>query len=109
MYKQLTSEQRYTISVLLSKGLKKKLSWIIKKDYGNNYPYYCVLHLFLNEIAPIQGSTIKIQLLSARFSLIITTFAIPELPQNSTKNKRGTTGYVQRLNIKELNFLRMFG
>lgn len=24
MYKQLTSEQRYTISVLLSKGLKKK-------------------------------------------------------------------------------------
>ena len=101
MYKQLPSEQRYTISVLLSKGFKK--------DYGNNYPYYCVLHLFLNEIAPIQGSTIKIQLLSARFSLIITTFAISELPQNSTKNKRGTTGYVQRLNIKELNFLRMFG
>lgn len=25
MYKQLTSEQRYTISVLLSKGLKKKI------------------------------------------------------------------------------------
>ena len=66
-------------------------------------------HLFLNKIAPIQGSTIKIQLLSAQFSLIITTFAISELPQNSTKNKRGTTGYVQRLNIKELNFLRMFG
>ena len=64
---------------------------------------------FLNEIAPIQGSTIKIQLLSARFSLIITTFATPELPQNSTKKKRGTTGYVQRLNIKELNFLKMFG
>ena len=28
---------------------------------------------------------------------------------NATKNKRGTTGYVQRLNIKDLNFLRMFG
>ncbi len=74
------------------------------KDYGNNYPCYCVLHLFLNKIAPIQGSTIKIQLLSARFSLIITTFAISVLPQNGTKNKRGATGYVQRLNIKELTF-----
>ena len=79
------------------------------KDYGNNYPCYCVLHLFLNKIAPIQGSTIKIQLLSARFSLIITTFAISELPQNITKNKRGTTGYVQQLIIKELNIPRMFG
>ena len=74
------------------------------KDCGNNYPCYCVLHLFLNKIAPIQGSTIKIQLLSARFSLIITTFAISVLPQNGTKNKHGTTGYVQRLNIKELTF-----
>lgn len=74
------------------------------KDCGNNYPCYCVLHLFLNKIAPIQGSTIKIQLLSARFSLIITTFAISVLPQNGTKNKRGATGYVQRLNIKELTF-----
>ena len=63
----------------------------------------------LNKIAPIQGSTIKIQLLSARFSLIITTFAISELPQNITKNKRGTTGYVQQLIIKELNIPRMFG
>ena len=62
----------------------------------------------LNKIAPIQGSTIKIQLLSARFSLIITTFAISELPQNITKNKRGTTGYVQQLIIKELNIPRMF-
>lgn len=26
-----------------------------------------------------------------------------------TKNKHGTTGYVQWLNIKDLNFLRMFG
>ena len=48
-------------------------------------------------------------LFSARFSLIITTFAISELPQNITKNKRGTTGYVQQLIIKELKFLRMFG
>lgn len=74
------------------------------KDYGNNYPCYCVLHLFLNKIAPIQGSTIKIQLLSARFSLIIPTFVPSVLPQNGTKNKRGTTGYVQQLNIKELTF-----
>lgn len=48
-------------------------------------------------------------LLSARFSLIITTFAISEPPQNSTKKKRGTTGYVQQLIIKELNIPRMFG
>lgn len=74
------------------------------KDYGNNYPCYCVLHLFLNKIAPIQGSKIKIQLLSARFSLIIPTFVPSVLPQNGTKNKRGATGYVQRLNIKELTF-----
>lgn len=32
-----------------------------------------------------------------------------ELPQNSTKKKRGTTGYVQQLIIKELNIPRMFG
>lgn len=63
----------------------------------------------LKKIAPIQGSTIKIQLLSARFSLIITTFAISELPQNGTKNKRGTREYVQQLIIKELNIPRMFG
>ena len=63
----------------------------------------------LNKIAPIQGSTIKIQLLSVRFSLIITTFAISELPQNGTKNKRGTREYAQQLIIKKLNFPRMFG
>ena len=62
----------------------------------------------LNKIAPIQGSTIKIQLLSARFSLIITTFAISELPQNSTKNKRGTREYAQRLNIKNVKIVRGF-
>ena len=45
----------------------------------------------------------------ARFSLIIATFASSELPQNSTKKKPGTKRYVQRLNIKELNFLKMFG
>ena len=28
---------------------------------------------------------------------------------NGTKNKRGTTGYVQQLIIKELNFPRIFG
>ena len=64
--------------------------------------------IFLNKIAPIQGSTIKIQLLSARFSLIITTFAISELPQNSTKNKRGTREYAQRLNIKNVKIVRGF-
>ena len=32
-----------------------------------------------------------------------------ELPQNSTKNKRGTREYAQQLIIKELNFPRMFG
>ena len=45
---------------------------------------------------------------STRFSLIITIFAASEPPQNSTKKKRGTTGYVQRLNIKNLNILRVF-
>ena len=45
----------------------------------------------------------------ARFSLIIATFASSELPQNSTKKKRGTTGYTQRLSIKDLNIPRMFG
>lgn len=43
------------------------------------------------------------------FSLIITTFATSEPPQNSTKNKCGTRGYTQRLSIKELNIPRMFG
>lgn len=80
----------------------------ITKDYGNSCLNYCVLHLFLNEIAPIQGSTIKIQLLSARFSLIITTFAISELPQNSTKNKRGTREYAQQLIIKDVKMVHRF-
>ena len=64
--------------------------------------------IFFNKIAPIQGSTIKIQLLSARFSLIITTFAISELPQNSTKNKRGTREYAQRLSIKDVKMVHRF-
>ena len=34
---------------------------------------------------------------------------ISEPPQNSTKKKRGTTGYAQQLIIKELKFLRMSG
>ena len=46
-------------------------------------------------------SAITILLFSARFSLIIATFASSELPQNSTKKKPGTTRYAQRLNIKE--------
>ena len=32
-----------------------------------------------------------------------------ELPQNGTKNKRGTKEYTQQLIIKELNIPRMFG
>ena len=40
MYKQLTSEQRYTISVLLSKGMKKKeiakaIEWLIPPSQGS--------------------------------------------------------------------------
>ena len=50
----------------------------ITKDYGNSCLNYCVLHLFLNKIAPIQGSTIKIQLLSARFSKISRTEIVPK-------------------------------
>ena len=45
----------------------------------------------------------------AHISLIMPTFVPSVLPQNSTKNKRGTTGYVQQLIIKELNIPRMFG
>lgn len=48
-------------------------------------------------------------LFSARFSLIITTLATPELPQNGTKKNRDTRGYTQRLSIKGLNIPRMFG
>ncbi|WP_440314135.1 hypothetical protein, partial [Leyella stercorea] len=92
----------------VSWSTKVKIILDNQKDYGNNYLCYCVLHLFLNEIAPIQGSTIKIQLLSAQFSLIITIFAISELPQNSTKNKRGTTGYVQQLIIKDVKIVHRF-
>ena len=90
MYKQLPSEQRYTISVLLSKGLKKKLSWIIKKDYGNNYSSYCVLHLIPNKTGLIRCFTITILLFPACFSLIISIFAPSELPQNGTRMRRGT-------------------
>ncbi len=45
---------------------------------------------------------------STRFSLIIPTFVPSVLPQNGTKNKRGTREYVQQLIIKELNFPRIF-
>lgn len=81
----------------------------ITKDYGNSCLNYCVLHLFQHKTVAFQNFTILFLPFPSLFSLIITTFVPSELPQNSTKNKRGTTGYVQRLNIKDLNFLRMFG
>ena len=40
-------------------------------------------------------SAITILLFSARFSLIIPTFVPSVLPQNGTKNKRGTREYAQ--------------
>ena len=40
----------------------------------------------------------------AHISLIIPTFVPSVLPQNGTKNKRGTREYAQQLIIKELNF-----
>ena len=73
----------------------------ITKNYGNICLNYCVLHLFRHKILFLPFPSL--------FSLIITIFAISELPQNSTKKKPGTKRYVQRLNIKELNFLKMFG
>lgn len=81
----------------------------ITKDYGNSCLNYCVLHLFQHKTVAFQNFTILFLPFPSLFSLIITTFVPSELPQNSTKNKRGTTGYVQWLNIKDLNFLRMFG
>ena len=76
----------------------------ITKDYGNSCLNYCVLHLFQHKTVAFQNFTILFLPFPSLFSLIITTFAISELPQNGTKNKRGTTGYVQQLNIKELTF-----
>ena len=81
----------------------------ITKDYGNSCLNYCVLHLFQHKTVAFQNFTILFLPFPSLFSLIITTFAISVLPQNSTKNKRGTTGYVQQLIIKELNIPRMFG
>ena len=52
---------------------------------------------------------ITILLFPACFSLIISIFAASEPPKNGTKNKRGTRGYAQRLSIKDLNILKMFG
>ena len=82
---------------------------MIKKDYGNNYPNYCVLHQFFYKTGAIQGFNITILLFPARFSLIISIFAASEPPQNGTKKKRSTRGHAQRLNIKDLNILWMFG
>ena len=81
----------------------------ITKDYGNSCLNYCVLHLFQHKTVAFQNFTILFLPFPSLFSLIITTFVPSELPQNSTKNKRDTTGYVQQLIIKELNFRRMFG
>ena len=52
---------------------------------------------------------LKVLLFSARFSLIMATFVLSELPQNRTMNKRGTRRYTQVLNINDLNFPKMFG
>ena len=81
----------------------------ITKDYGNSCLNYCVLHLFQHKTVAFQNFIILFLPFPSLFSLIITTFAISELPQNITKNKHGTTGYVQQLIIKELNIPRMFG
>ena len=81
----------------------------ITKDYGNICLNYCVLHLFRHKTVAFQNFTTLFLPFPSLFSLIITIFAISELPQKSTKNKRGTTGYVQQLIIKELNIPRMFG
>lgn len=79
----------------------------ITKDYGNSCLNYCVLHLFQHKTVAFQNFTILFLPFPSLFSLIITTFAISELPQNSTKKKRGTRKYTQRLSIKDLKFLKM--
>ena len=81
----------------------------ITKDYGNSCLNYCVLHLFRHKTVAFQNFTILFLPFPSLFSLIITTFVPSEPPQNSTKKKRGTTGYAQRLSIKDLNIPRMFG
>ena len=81
----------------------------ITKNYGNICLDYCVLHLFRHKTVAFQNFTILFPPFPSLFSLIITIFAISELPQNSTKKKRGTRGYAQRLSIKDLNIPRMFG
>lgn len=81
----------------------------ITKDYGNSCLNYCVLHLSQHKTVAFQNFTILFLPFPSLFSLIIATFASSELPQNSTKKKRGTTGYVQQQIIKELNIPRMFG
>lgn len=76
----------------------------ITKDYGNSCLNYCVLHLFQHKTVAFQNFTILFLPFPSLFSLIIPTFVPSVLPQNGTKNKRGATGYVQRLNIKKLTF-----
>ena len=81
----------------------------ITKNYGNICLNYCVLHLFRHKTVAFQNFTILFLPFPSLFSLIITIFAISELPQNSTKKKPGTKRYTQRLSIKDLNIPRMFG
>ena len=81
----------------------------IKKDYGNSCLNHCVLRLHSNKIIQFQSSMLKVLLFSARFSLIMVTFVLSELPQNRTMNKRGTRRYTQGLNINDLNFPKLFG
>ena len=81
----------------------------IKKDYGNSCLNHCVLRLHSNKIIQFQSSMLKVMLFSARFSLIMVTFVLSELPQNRTMNKRGTRRYTQGLNINDLNFPKLFG
>lgn len=81
----------------------------ITKNYGNICLNYCVLHLFQHKPVAFQNFTILFLPFPSLFSLIITTFVPSEPPQNGTKKKRGTTGYTQRLSIKDLNIPRMFG
>ena len=54
----------------------------ISKDYGNSCLNYCVLHLFRHKTVAFQKFTILFLPFPSLFSLIITIFAISELPQN---------------------------
>ncbi|GEM_PF-1283903 len=80
----------------------------ITKDYGNSCLNYCVLHLFQHKTVAFQNFTILFLPFPSIFSLIITTFVLSELPQNSTKNMRGTREYAQQLIIKDVKMVHRF-